>query len=85
MPTWNTSRDAVPPGHTQVTVYDEADGQRVATVFRADAVPLIASAPKLAAALRDILNGQIGGNVDHDAERFRNARAALAVAEGGDR
>ena len=48
---WATSRDAVPPGHTQITVYDESSGERVATVFSEDAVGPIAAAPDLLAAL----------------------------------
>lgn len=30
---WATSKDAVPDGHVQITVYDEPTGKRVATVF----------------------------------------------------
>jgi hypothetical protein len=45
--TWATSRDAVPAYVTQITVYDEATGERIATVFNAEAVPLIAAAPDL--------------------------------------
>lgn len=45
---WSTSRDAVPEGHIQITVYTESDGLRVATVFRDEAnAELIAMAPKL--------------------------------------
>ena len=45
---WETSRDAVPDGHTQITVYAESDGERVATAFRSEAnAHLIASAPSL--------------------------------------
>lgn len=43
---------------------------------------LIAAAPDLLAALQAVMAGQIGGNVDHDAERFRAARAAIAKAIG---
>src|SRR5574342_146452 len=47
---WHTSKDAVPEGHVQITVYAEADGQRVATVFRErDNAELIAGAPDLLA------------------------------------
>lgn len=45
---WRTSQDAVPDWHVQITVYAEADGQRVATVFRDKAnAELIARAPEL--------------------------------------
>ncbi len=43
---------------------------------------LISAAPDLYAALVAVMGGQIGGNVDTDAERFRLARAAIAKAEG---
>lgn len=48
-PTWEVSHDAVPEGFTQETIYDAETGKRIATVFEADAVALIASAPTLAA------------------------------------
>lgn len=51
MNTWATSKDAVPEGYTQVTVYDEVTGDRIATVFDAEAVPLIEAAPDMLAAL----------------------------------
>ena len=37
---------------------------------------------ELLEALKAIMNGQIGGQPDMDAERFRMARAAIAKAEG---
>ena len=46
---WSTSKDAVPDHVVQVTVYDEESGERVATVFKADAVPVVAAAPDLLA------------------------------------
>ena len=50
---WETSRDAVPEGHVQITVYAEATGDRVATVFDREAnAPLIAAAPDLLAACK---------------------------------
>lgn len=50
---WATSRDAVPEWHTQITVYEEATGKRVATVFETPAnARLIAAAPDLLDALR---------------------------------
>jgi len=45
--TWETSRNAVPEGITQTTIYDETTGERIATVFNAEAIPLIAAAPEL--------------------------------------
>ena len=54
-PTWATSKDAVPPGHTQITVYDEATGNRVATVFEAEAVSTIALAPTMRRYLGELL------------------------------
>ena len=49
---WETSRDAVPDGHVQITVYAE-DGTRVATVFDREAnAPLIAAAPDLLYAVK---------------------------------
>ena len=37
---------------------------------------------ELLAALKAVMGGQIGGQPDMDAERFRMARAAIAKAEG---
>jgi len=49
---WATSNDGVPEAfRPQITVYAEADGGRVATVFREEAnARLIAAAPDLLAA-----------------------------------
>ena len=45
---WGTSKDAVPEGIVQVTVYAEATGDRVATAFdRKENARLIAAAPDL--------------------------------------
>ena len=52
---WGTSRDAVPAGHVQITVYAVATGNRVATAFEREGnADLIAAAPEMADALRDI-------------------------------
>ncbi len=54
---WTTSRDAVPPGHVQITVYAETGGRgtRVATVFDREAnARLIRAAPELVEALKEI-------------------------------
>lgn len=49
---WNTSKDAVPAGHVQITIYDEATGKRIATVFEQESyAKLIAAAPQLLDAL----------------------------------
>lgn len=50
---WAISRDAVPPGHVQITIYDESTGNRIATVFdRMANAYLIAAAPDLLATLK---------------------------------
>ena len=52
---WATSRDAVPEWHTQITVYEEATGKRVATVFETPAnARLIKVAPEMAAFTRKV-------------------------------
>lgn len=80
---WATSRDAVPDGHVQITVYAEADGQRVATVFRTPAnARLIKAAPDLAEALQRTV-GYIMDTADRDDPMpscVRDARAVLAEA-----
>jgi hypothetical protein len=43
---------------------------------------LIAAAPDLLAALKAVMDGQIGGSPDLNAERFQKARAVIAKAEG---
>jgi len=51
---WETSKDAVPEGHIQITVY-EPTGRRVATVFETEAnARLIAAAPDLLKELKDV-------------------------------
>lgn len=55
---WSKSRDAVPDGFTQVTVYSDSDGgKRVATVFKEDAVNLITMSPLLLEACEFALHG----------------------------
>ena len=50
---WETSRDAVPPGHVQITIYAESTGERVATAFERNAnAKLIAAAPELLSACK---------------------------------
>lgn len=49
---WAVSRDAVPEGHVQNTIYAEGSGERVATAFLVEEnAHLIAAAPDLLAAL----------------------------------
>ena len=48
-----TSRDAVPNGFTQITIYDETSGERVATVFSEEAATLFKAAPELLEALKE--------------------------------
>lgn len=64
---WETSIDAVPDHHTQVTVY-ASDGARVATVFRNEAnVRLIRAAPKLLEAAKLVHNDLIDCGMDSHA------------------
>jgi len=57
---WETSKDAVPVGITQITVYEESSGQRVATAFQNEAnARLIAAAPELLEVLRMICDAGI--------------------------
>jgi hypothetical protein len=50
---WETSRDAVPEGHVQITVYAADTGRRVATAFENEGnARLIAAAPKMLEALQ---------------------------------
>lgn len=90
---WNTSRDAVPADHVQITVYAEADGQRVATAFREEAnARLIAAAPDLLAALEratqwadadDCCRACARTDGRHEADCWNaEARAAINKAKG---
>lgn len=83
---WKTSRDAVPPGHVQITVYAEATGERVATAFEREAnARLIAAAPALYEALRAIVEASYEQEPTALAMRIdqarQNAIAALALVE----
>ena len=54
MSTWEQSNDAVPEGIVQITIYDTASGDRVATAFQTkENASLIVAAPELLAVLRD--------------------------------
>jgi hypothetical protein len=91
---WETSRDATPEWHTQVTVYAEATGKRVATVFETPAnARLIAAAPELLEALRWALSvldkseehhpGSIHRMLnDVGEQRWKEARYFAEKAEG---
>lgn len=83
---WQTSRDAVPAGHVQVTVYEEATGQRVATAFeREENARLIAAAPDLLAALVECEQfvGDRGDDKDDEEDHLLGTiRAAIAKARG---
>ncbi len=58
------------------TVHDVEDEGDI----RANAA-LLAAAPELLAALEAVMGGQLGGSIDLDAERFLNARMAIAKAK----
>ena len=88
---WSTSKDAVPAGYVQVTVYEEATGRRVATAFEQEAnAYLIAAAPELLAALREVVavleheltreNGLATADAQDLCPELAAARAALAKA-----
>lgn len=62
---WYASRDAVPDGWTQYTVYGE-DGERIATVFREDAINLIAASPTILAALEALTTAVGEWRIDAD-------------------
>jgi hypothetical protein len=84
---WRQSRDAVPEWHTQITVYDEKDGSRVATVFQEQAyADLIAAAPDLLGAVEMVLDrtyeAVVGERVELEAKHVAVLRAASARARG---
>lgn len=87
---WAKSRDAVPPGHVQITVYSQESGERVATAFEREAnANLIAAAPDLLAACRAMLDclenlttAEFGRGGDKPARRM--LEQAIYKAERGD-
>lgn len=95
-PTWATSRDAVPDGWTQITVYEEATGKRIATVYNEPATTLIEAAPDMLDALKELTdwmksNGlhqtnPAGSGIFRTApveySIYTDAIAAIAKAEG---
>lgn len=55
---WAVSRDAVPKGHEQFTVYAEEGGERVATAFVDEAnARLIAASPMLLELIKECVDG----------------------------
>lgn len=75
---WHASRDAVPEGHVQVTVYDEATGNRMATVFDAQAVPVVTAAPNMLQALRKVCDATTVGDA---ADAIAEARQVIYEIE----
>ena len=74
---WQRSNDAVPEGYVQVTIYDEATGDRVATAFQTeDNANLITAAPDLLEALQGVLRNK------NDEAAIDRAYEAIAKAEG---
>jgi hypothetical protein len=87
---WAMSRDAVPDWHTQITIYAEATGERVATAFETPAnACLIAAAPAMRERLAEFVlafdhsntYGDFDGGILH--EQADAARALLAQIDGG--
>ena len=77
---WEISRDAVPEGYTQNTVYAERDGERVATAFRNDAnARLIAAAPDLLEACKYVK--QFLGDKHPEITLRKRLDAAITKAE----
>ena len=75
---WASTRDAVPDWYFQQTVYDEATGDRIATVFDARAHSLILAAPAMLEALR-----AAAAHWDYtDSPTGALCRAAIATATG---
>ena len=74
---WVQSKDAVPLGHTQVTIYSERTGERIATVFINQAnVDLIRTAPVLLAACKAAVEEDCG------LACIEQLRTAINEAEG---
>ena len=86
---WEISRDAVPEGYTQNTVYAERDGERVATAFRNEAnARLIAAAPDLLEACKAALDAWHAKDSNFERELNKgtpewlsSVRTAIAKAE----
>lgn len=79
---WETSKDAVPDGFTQITIYAEDTGERVATVFSEANARLIAAAPELLAACKMAIDWANDVPAPYREFPFIAAvRAAIAKAE----
>ena len=82
---WEISRDAVPAGFVQVTVYEERTGRRVATAFKEEAnARLISAAPDLLEACERVLRAEEWAVTEDrldSAERVAILRAAIAKAQ----
>ena len=89
---WETSSDGVPDWHTQISVYAESSGERVATVFQTEAnARLIAAAPDLLKAAEDAdetIQAFLVGSIPQkyrtkELDRITGSlRAAIAKTEG---
>lgn len=86
---WEISRDATPEYAPQFTVYNETDGERIATVFSEEHTHLIKATPKLLDALRNLINfneadpSLYDGDDDGTLGRLMYAAtSAIADAEG---
>ncbi len=75
-PEWGVSRDAVPEGFTQFTIYDTVTGRRIATVFDEDAVNLIAAAPDFQAACQEFVD-KVENGAARSVQSYSAMRAAL--------
>lgn len=84
-PPWDKSKDGVPPGHIQITVYSQS-GHRIATVFNNEAdADLIVAAPNLLEAMQ-LRNALEENEVHPDDTRWKHVRKlereAIALATG---
>lgn len=81
MPPWGSSRDAVPAGIVQTTIYSNT-GERVATVFGSEGnVNLIKAAPAMAKALDDLATmAERRDNVMGDPLALLDAKANIAAS-----
>ena len=83
---WETSPDAVPEWHTQITIYAETEGRgtRVATVFETPAnASLIAAAPDLLEAATEAYHElRVRCGYKPGCHAYDALNAAIAKAEG---
>lgn len=76
---WCQSRDAVPEHVTQITVYDEATGNRVATVFDKDAANMIEVAPQMLRVVDELLYNINGLNATMRGADSKYAASTLCL------